>query len=65
MSLSDQEFAGFLQSLELLLEGSPEGQDAALRTLLHKLEQFVDVGDTKPAETAIQLLGTAVGCQSR
>lgn len=64
MSLSEQELAEFVESLELLLEGNPEGQDAALSTLLHRLEHFVDIGETEPAEIATQLLGTAVGGQS-
>ncbi|KAF1842091.1 GTP binding protein-like protein [Cucurbitaria berberidis CBS 394.84] len=59
----NKEVEEFLESIELLLEGSPEGQDAALRTLLHKLERFVDIGDAEPAEVATKLLGTAVGGQ--
>ena len=61
MSSPDQEF---INSLELLLEGSPEGQDTALRPILHKLEHFVDIGDIEQAETATRHLGTAVGGQS-
>lgn len=65
MPLSEPELTEFLESLELLLEGSPEGQNAALRTLLHRLEHFVDTEDTEPVETATGILGTAVGGQSK
>ena len=65
MSISNSELEEQLAALKLLLEGPPDGHDADLRTLLHKLRAFVDAGDFEPVEVAVQLLGTAVGGQSR
>lgn len=64
MPLSSEDLADYLESLELLLEGSPDGHDADLAELLQRLEASVQTGDER-AEITVRLLGTAVGGQSR
>lgn len=65
MPLTEAESGEYLEGVELLLEGSPEGRDAALTQLVHRLETFVSTEDEEPAEITVRLLGTAVGGQSR
>lgn len=64
MAMSDSELSEYSELLQALLEGSPEGNDAALNTLLQKLNAFVESEDSEPAENIVQLLGTTVGRQS-
>lgn len=65
MPLSYAELEKYLEGLELLLEGSPDGHIADLTGLLQKLEDFTADGDTEPVEITVRLLGTAVGGQSK
>lgn len=65
MSLSNKDHEDHLKALETLLEGSPDGQEPALSNLLKKLESFIEQGDVQQAEATIQLLGTAVGAESK
>lgn len=65
MSPSNTESEDHLKALETLLDGGPDGQETALSDLLHKLESFIEKGDIQQAESTVQLLGTAVGADSK
>jgi hypothetical protein len=57
--------AGLDEAARLLLDGTTEGQEAALAETLQKLQGLVARQQYEAAEDLVQILGTAVGQRSR
>ena len=57
--------AELLKRVETLLDQTPEGQDDALRDMQAELRSLRKESRTDALEQVVQLLGTAVGKQSK
>lgn len=65
MSSLSSDFPDFIDSVECLLEHGPSGQNAALGDLRQQLENLEQDEKFELLEKTIQILGTAVGQESK
>jgi hypothetical protein len=65
MSLSEDSATEFLERLRVVLERGPEGQDIALRAVLEEFPAYRQELKKDTLEKAFEILGTAVGKQSK